>query len=66
MIHVRFQGKSYDLSEKVLSLHHSGSDAEIKGRLAEYFDVSLRQFDFYVIDRRPNGGLIVRPEAVYG
>lgn len=66
MIHVRFQGKSYDLNERVLNLNGSASDAQVKGALAEHFNVRLDQFDFYVVDRRPTGELVVRPEAVYG
>jgi hypothetical protein len=42
------------------------SDVEIKQRLAQHFDVSLGSFAAYVVDRGPNGDLIVRPEAVYG
>jgi hypothetical protein len=42
------------------------ADSEIKERLARHFDVALDRFQYYVIDRRTNGYLIVRPEAVYG
>ncbi|MCB0711579.1 MAG: hypothetical protein KDD67_04525 [Ignavibacteriae bacterium] len=66
MIHVRFQGKSYDLNERVLNLNGSASDLQVKGALAQHFDVRLDQFDLYVVDRRPTGELVVRPEAVYG
>ena len=66
MIHVRFQGKSYDIDEDVLDLSRFASDREVKEYLAKHFDVALGQFDPFVVDRRPNGELIVRPEAVYG
>ena len=42
------------------------SDAEIKEQLARHFDVGSKRLEFYVVDRTPNGDLIVRPEAVYG
>jgi hypothetical protein len=42
------------------------NDNIIKQRLAQHFDVQLNRFESYVIDRRPSGDLIVRPEAVYG
>lgn len=68
MIHVRFEGRSYDLDERALNVSTklSISDAELKRRLAEYLDVAASRLDFYVVDRRPNGDLVVRPEAVYG
>ena len=67
MVHVRFEGRSFDLTEQQLSLMTAmASDREIKERLAQHFDVSLNRLKPYVVDRTPNGDLIVRPEAVYG
>ena len=66
MVHVRYEGRSLDLSEAQLSVHAGMSDAEIKERVARRFNASPKQLDFYVVDRTPNGDLIVRPEAVYG
>jgi hypothetical protein len=66
MVHVRFEGRSYDFSEQQLDLATAMSDAEIKERLARHFEVGLERFKGYVVDRGPSGDLIVRPEAVYG
>jgi hypothetical protein len=66
MIHVRFEGRSYDFTEQQLELGITMSDAEIKQRLARDFEVALERFKSYVVDRGPSGDLIVRPEAVYG
>ena len=66
MVHIRFEGNSYDLSERQLALVANMSDADIKQRLARHFDVAADRFNFYVVDRTSNGDLIVRPEAVYG
>ena len=66
MVHIRFEGRSYDLTKHALGLNGHGHDTDVKARLAHHFDVSPQRFDFYVVDRRPNGDLIVRPEAVYG
>jgi hypothetical protein len=68
MIHVRFEGRSLDLDEQSLHLTTSVSlsDRELKQRLAGYLDVAISRFDYYVVDRRPNGDLVIRPEAVYG
>ncbi|BAY86782.1 hypothetical protein NIES267_62930 [Calothrix parasitica NIES-267] len=66
MVHIRFEGRSYDIKSLELGLKQSMSDSAVKQRLAQYFDVAINCFESYVIDRRPNGDLIVRPEAVYG
>ncbi len=42
------------------------NDSAVKELLAQHFDVHLNRLQSYVIDRRPSGDLIVRPEAVYG
>ncbi|MBM3462537.1 MAG: hypothetical protein FJX76_10595 [Armatimonadetes bacterium] len=65
MLHVRFEGSSFDVSEDVLRLRNT-SDAEIFARLARHLDVAEGAFKNYVIDRRPSGEVVVRPEAVYG
>ena len=66
MVHVRFQGRSYDINKNQIGLDSNMSDVAIKEKLAQHFDVNLTSFESYVIDRRPSGDLIVRPEAVYG
>ncbi|HZT42524.1 MAG TPA: hypothetical protein VFA07_10040 [Chthonomonadaceae bacterium] len=66
MVHVRFEGRSYDLTEQQIDVRQGMSDTEIKERLAQHFEVARNRFTSYVVDRAPSGNLIVRPEAVYG
>lgn len=66
MVHIRFEGRSYDINEGKLGIMAGMNAATIKERLAQHFDVHLNRFGSYVIDRRPSGDLIIRPEAVYG
>ncbi|UNU24239.1 hypothetical protein [Microcoleus vaginatus] len=66
MVHIRFEGRSYDVAENQVGITAGMSDRAIKERLANHFDVKGSRFESYVIDRRPSGDLIVRPEAVYG
>lgn len=66
MIHVRFEGRSYDLSPQHLALQVGMPDVEIKRRIAKHLDIAMDRFKYYVIDRSSQGHLIVRPEAVYG
>jgi hypothetical protein len=66
MVHVRYNGRSYDLAEAQVQVAAHMNDGEIKQRLAQHFDVAAGSFAGYVVDRGPEGDLIVRPEAVYG
>jgi hypothetical protein len=66
MVHVRFDGRSFDVPERALHLTHAPGDVEIKRRLAEHLDVRVEALRDYAVDRRPGGDLVVRPEAVYG
>lgn len=66
MIHVRFEGRSFDVSEKVLGLKAPASDRTIRDRLAQHLDVGSGRLEGYVVDRLESGDLVVRPEAVYG
>lgn len=66
MVHVRFEGRSFDVAEAQLAVTTGMNDTAVKERLANYLDVSHERLNPYVIDRRPSGDLIIRPEAVYG
>ena len=66
MLHVRYNGRSFDMNERVFGLRFGMTDAELKERVARHLEVGLGRLEDYVVDRRPNGDVIVRPEAVYG
>ncbi|NES83591.1 MAG: hypothetical protein F6K10_20485 [Moorea sp. SIO2B7] len=66
MVHVRFEGRSYDVTERQLNITTGMNDTQVKERLAQHFDVHHNRFSDYVIDRPKTGDLIIRPEAVYG
>ncbi|MGF1490817.1 MAG: hypothetical protein ACFBSE_27320 [Prochloraceae cyanobacterium] len=66
MLHLRFEGRSYDLNESQLNISTDTNDAQIKQRLAQYLDLRADRLDNYVIDRPKTGNIIIRPEAVYG
>ena len=65
MLHVRFEGKSYDLGDRVPVLDGM-NDADVKGAVARFLDVDQSRLEKYVVDRTPTGHVIVRPEALYG
>lgn len=68
MIHVRFDGRSYDLDAGSLGIRPDMrlNDGEILERVARHLDLRPWQLGSYVVDRRPGGQIVVRPEAVYG
>ncbi len=66
MVHVRFEGRSFDLVEQHLQIHPGMDDTAIKKQIAQHLEVPLNRLNPYVVDRRPSGDLIIRPEAVYG
>lgn len=66
MVHIRFEGRSYDLNEQQLNIQPNMNDRAVKARIAQHLEVNPQRLRSYVIDRRPSGDLIIRPEAVYG
>ncbi len=66
MVHIRFEGRSFDMTERELALRAGMTDIEIKERLARRLEVGRDRLKMYVVDRVSNGNLVIRPEAVYG
>jgi hypothetical protein len=66
VLHVRFEGASWDIDFNVLDIGDLSSDRDVRQALANYFDVPARKFAPYVVERHDNGNITVRPEAVFG
>lgn len=65
-LHVRFEGRSWDVLLADLELGGLSSDSDIRQATARHFDVPAGKFNAYLIERHGNGNLTVRPEAVFG
>lgn len=74
MIHVRYEGHSYDFREEEVDVGDLSTDAEVRnavaGALSEVSSLSVDQVrnklrDF-AIDRGTPGELTLRPQAVFG
>jgi hypothetical protein len=65
-LHVRFNGRSFDLPFGDLDLGAASTDGAVKTALAGYLDVPERELRDYVVDRHEGGNWTVRPEAVFG
>ncbi len=66
VLHIRFDGRSFDVPLSDLDVGGLASDADIKRSLAGYLNVPEDKFRDYVVDRHETGNLTVRPEAVFG
>ena len=66
VLHVRYEGRSFDVDFRQLGLAGSPGDTEVRQALARHLDVKSTALNGHVIDRAPNGNLVLRPEAVYG
>ena len=66
VLHIRFEGRSFDIPLADLDIGTVSDDAEVKRALATYLNVPERKFRHYVVDRHATGNLTVRPEAVFG
>lgn len=66
MVHIRFEGRSQNIAEQHLGIHVGMGDQTVKERVARHLEVPVNRLDSYIVDHRPSGGVIVRPEAVYG
>ncbi|MBD2169594.1 hypothetical protein H6G04_35150 [Calothrix membranacea FACHB-236] len=66
MVHIRFEGHSVDVTETQLGINTGMNDVAVKEQVARHLDVNCDRLEAYIIDRRPSGDLIIRPEAVYG
>lgn len=66
MVHIRFEGRSLDITETQLGIATGMSAVAVKERISRHLDVHVNRLSAYVVDRRPSGDLIIRPEAVYG
>jgi hypothetical protein len=66
MVHVRFQGQSWDLAFALLDIGDMSTDRDVRRALARYLDVPARKLGAYVVERHANGNITVRPEAVFG
>lgn len=66
MIHIRVDGRSFDLPADRLGLAEGGSDDQIKQRIAGFLEIPFNRLSDTVIDRHANGNITVRPQAVFG
>jgi len=65
-VHVRFEGRSWDIALALLDIGDLSADNEVRAALARYLDVPATKLAPYVVERHVNGNITLRPEAVFG
>lgn len=65
-VHVRLDGRSFDLPADRLGVSEQATDEQVKAAVARHLEVPANRLGESVIDRHPNGNWTVRPEAVFG
>ena len=65
-IHVRFEGRSFDVPFDKIDVGQFSDDNRIKRAVAGYLEIAEARLRDYVIDRHETGNLTLRPEAVFG
>ena len=65
MLHLRFNGRSDELSLAALGLTPEATDEQIRAALAAHLDCSPAALADHVIVRHQTA-IVVRPEAIYG
>jgi len=66
VFHIRYAGRTFEIKPKVFELSTKASDREIMTRVADWLGIAETGLKNYVIDRRPSGQVVVRPEAIFG
>jgi len=66
MFHIRFAGRTFEIKPKVFELSTQAPDREIMNRVADWLGIPESSLKGYVVDRRPSGQVVVRPEAIFG
>ncbi|HZS76535.1 MAG TPA: hypothetical protein VFA41_07960 [Ktedonobacteraceae bacterium] len=64
-LHVRFDGRSEELTLAMLGLQSDATDAQILRSVEGHFDLPAHYLDNHVVVRTSQA-IIVRPEAIYG
>ena len=66
-LHIRFEGRSFDLEQSDLDVGALSTDAQVRQAVANHLGVPLAKIQTFAIDRNAaTGSMTLRPEAVFG
>ncbi len=66
LVHIRYEGRSWDVPAMELGIYPATSDAEVRELVARFLEVPVAKLTLYVIERFANGNITLRPQAVFG
>jgi hypothetical protein len=66
VIHVRYDGRSVDLTMAHLDIGSLSTDEQVKTAVAGYFQVPASKLRDYDVVKEPNGNMTLRPVANFG
>jgi hypothetical protein len=66
LVHVRFDGRSFDVPLADLNVAGPGGDNDIKRAVARHLEIPEVRLHNYVLDRHETGNVTIRPAAVFG
>ena len=64
-IHVRFQGRSFDIPLAEVDIGALSTDEQVKSAVANHLEVPNSKLSAFVVDRSESGDLTLRPDAVF-
>jgi hypothetical protein len=64
-LHIRYDGRSYDLKLDALDLGDLSSDAEVRQAVATHLEVPPTKLANFAVDKA-DGNITLRPQAVFG
>jgi hypothetical protein len=67
MLHIRFDGRSYDIELALLDIGDESTDNQIRNAAANHLGIPEQKLRAFAVDRNPEtNSLTLRPEAVFG
>jgi hypothetical protein len=57
MVHIRFEGRSLDITETQLGISAGMNDGAVKERVSQHLDLNINRLSAYIVDQRPSGDL---------
>lgn len=66
VLHVMYEGQSWDLTFSELDIGDQSSDQDVKQAVAFRLNAPLEKLRNFKIDRNSDGNMTLRPEAVFG
>jgi len=65
-VHVRYEGRSLDITFDDLDVGELSTDAEIRRNVANFLEVPTQKLANFSIDKSEDGDVTLRPQAVFG